>query len=102
MTLIKELIEIPEKVQRGDFVLNLSSGLADAAISQTLEQYVVTPQLQQSFDDALSFIKSTVVGNQNRQRALIFTAASVAVSRTLWRCSTCYCRAIPKPGRSTS
>jgi hypothetical protein len=68
MTLIKELIEIPEKVQRGDFVLNLSSGLADAAISQTLEQYVVTPQLQLSFDDALSFIKSTVVGNQNRQK----------------------------------
>lgn len=68
MTLIKELIDIPEKVQRGDFVLNLSSGLAETAISQTLEQYVVTPQLQKSFDDALSFIKSTVVGNQNRQK----------------------------------
>lgn len=68
MTLIKDLIEIPEKVQRGDFVLNLSSGLADEAVSQTLAQYVVTPQLQNSFDDALSFIKSTVVGNQNRQK----------------------------------
>jgi hypothetical protein len=68
MTLIKDLIEIPEKVQRGDFVLNLSSGLAKEAISQTLEQYVVTPQLVKSFEDALSFIKSTVVGNQNRQK----------------------------------
>jgi len=68
MTLIKDLIEIPEKVQRGDFVLNLSSGLADEAIQQTLDQYVVTPQLAKSFDDALSFIKSTVVGNQNRQK----------------------------------
>jgi len=68
MTLIKDLIEIPEKVQRGDFVLNLSSGLADAAVSQTLGQYVVTPQLQKSFEDALSFIKSTVVGNQQRQK----------------------------------
>lgn len=68
MTLIKDLIEIPEKVQRGDFVLNLSSGLAENAISQTLEQYVVTPQLAKSFEDALSFIKSTVVGNQNRQK----------------------------------
>ncbi len=29
---------------------------------------MVTPQLQRSFDDALSFIKSTVVGNQNRQK----------------------------------
>ncbi|NRB41364.1 MAG: cell division protein ZapE, partial [Pseudomonadales bacterium] len=70
MTLIKELIEIPEKVQRGDFVLNLSSGLAAEAISQTLEQYVVTDQLAKSFDDALSFIKSTIVGNQNRQKGV--------------------------------
>lgn len=68
MTLIKELIEIPEKVQRGDFVLNLSSGLEDEAVSQTLEQYVVTDQLKKSFDDALSFIKSTINDNQNRQK----------------------------------
>ncbi len=68
MTLIKDLIEIPEKVQRGDFVLNLSSGLAEEAVSQTLGQYVVTPQLAKSFDDALSFIKNTVVGGQKRQK----------------------------------
>ena len=68
MTLIKELIEIPEKVQHGDFVLNLATGLADEAISQTLDQYVVTPQLAKSFDNALSFIKSAVVGNQNLQK----------------------------------
>lgn len=68
MTLIKDLIEIPEKVQRGDFVLNLSTGLAKESVGQTLEQYVVTPQLAKSFDDALSFIKSTVVGKQNLQK----------------------------------
>ncbi len=68
MTLIKDLIEIPEKVQRGDFVLNLSTGLAKEAVKQTLDQYVVTPQLARSFDDALSFIKSAVVGKQNLQK----------------------------------
>jgi hypothetical protein len=68
MTLIKELIEIPASVQKGDFVLNLSSGLAENAVSQTLAQYVVTPQLQKSFDDALGFIKSTVDSNQSRQK----------------------------------
>ncbi|TMU14881.1 phage resistance protein [Halomonas sp. ATBC28] len=68
MTLIKELIEIPEKVQRGDFVLNLSQGLESDAIHQTLAQYVVTPQLAKSFDEALAFIKSTVVDSQNRQK----------------------------------
>lgn len=74
MTLIKELIEIPEQVQRGDFVLNLSQGLEGSAVHQTLAQYVVTPQLATSFEDALGFIKSAVVGgqtpqgNQNRQK----------------------------------
>ena len=68
MTLMKDLIDIPEKVQRGDFVLNLATGLADEAIDQTLAQYVVTPQLAKAFDDALGFIKSTVVSNQNRQK----------------------------------
>lgn len=68
MPLLRELIDIPEKVQSGDFVLNLSTGLEPAAIKQTLDQYVVTPQLVRAFEDALSFIKSTIEGNQNRQK----------------------------------
>jgi len=68
MTLIKELIHIPEKVQRGDFVLNLASGLEADAIDQTLKDYVVTPQLAGCFEDALSFIKSGVAGGQNRNK----------------------------------
>ncbi|MCG7935437.1 MAG: phage resistance protein [Candidatus Thiodiazotropha taylori] len=68
MTLIKELIHIPEKVQRGDFVLNLASGLEPDAIDQTLKDYVVTPQLARCFEDALSFIKSTVANQQNRNK----------------------------------
>mgnify|MGYP000113761603 CR=1 FL=1 len=68
MPLIKELIHIPEKVQRGDFVLNLASGLEPDAIDQTLKEYVVTPQLAKCFDDALSFIKSTVTSQQSRNK----------------------------------
>ena len=68
MTLIKDLIHIPEKVQRGDFVLNLASGLEADAIDQTLKDYVVTPQLARCFDDALTFIKSTVTSQQNRNK----------------------------------
>lgn len=68
MTLIKELIYIPEKVQRGDFVLNLASGLEDDAIDQTLKDYVVTPQLAKCFEDALSFIRSAVTSQQNRNK----------------------------------
>jgi Family of unknown function (DUF6079) len=56
--LISELIELPERVRKGDFVLNLSKGVTEP--EKTLEQYVVTPQLAACFDDALSFIRSAV------------------------------------------
>lgn len=68
MTLIKDLIHIPERVQRGDFVLNLASGLQAEAIERTLKDYVVTPQLARCFEDALSFVQSTVTSAQNRNK----------------------------------
>ena len=56
--LISELIQLPERVRKGDFVLNLSRGVTEP--EKTLDQYVVTPQLIACFDDALSFIRSAV------------------------------------------
>jgi hypothetical protein len=67
-TLIKDLIPIPERVQRNDFVLNLAQGLEPDAVAQTLADYVVTPQLARCFEDALGFIKGTVTGGQNRNK----------------------------------
>jgi chromosomal replication initiation ATPase DnaA len=58
MTLIKDLIEIPEHVQRGDFVLRLSEGVTRA--DETLRDYVVTPELRACFENALSFIRSAL------------------------------------------
>jgi hypothetical protein len=58
MTLIKDLIAIPERVHQGDFVLKLADGLAHAR--DTVRDYVVTPQLAACFDDALSFIESAL------------------------------------------
>ena len=46
MTLIKDLIEIPQRVQRGDFVLRLSEGVNRA--DETLRDYVVTPELREA------------------------------------------------------
>jgi hypothetical protein len=62
--LLKDLIEIPERVHRGDFVLRLAEGLHHA--EATVRDYVVTPQLEQCFDDALAFIKSAVEGHTSR------------------------------------
>lgn len=58
MTLLKDLIHIPERVHQGDFVLKLSEGVTHA--EATLRDYVVTPQLADSFDNALGFIKQSV------------------------------------------
>jgi hypothetical protein len=56
--LISDIIELPERVRKGDFVLNLSKGVTEP--DKTLDQYVVTPQLAACFDDALGFIRSAV------------------------------------------
>lgn len=58
MTFLRDLINIPERVHQGDFVLKLSEGVTHA--DATLRDYVVTPQLVDSFDNALGFIKQSV------------------------------------------
>jgi hypothetical protein len=57
-TLLRDVIEIPEVVHKGDFVMSLASGVTDKA--GTLEHYVVTDQLARAFDNALGFIASAV------------------------------------------
>lgn len=54
MTLLCEVIDIPERVTQADFV----TGLADAVAhkQRTLDQYVVTPQLAECFDKALGLV----------------------------------------------
>ncbi len=58
MTLLKDLIHIPERVHQGDFVLQLSKGVTEP--EQTLRDYVVTPQLVDAFANALGFIQQAV------------------------------------------
>ena len=58
MTLLKDLIHIPERVHQGDFVLQLSQGVTQP--EQTLRDYVVTPQLVDAFSNALGFIQQAV------------------------------------------
>jgi hypothetical protein len=58
--LISDLLDLPQQVNKGDFVLNLSAGVSDANAAATLRNYVVTPQLTACFDQALGFIKGSV------------------------------------------
>jgi hypothetical protein len=57
---IKDLLDLPAQVNKGDFVLNLAAGVSQSNAAATLRNYVVTPQLVNCFDQALGFIKSAV------------------------------------------
>ncbi|MGH7086474.1 MAG: hypothetical protein ACREFN_15945, partial [Acetobacteraceae bacterium] len=63
--LLRELIEIPERVHQGDFVLKLAEGISEAQAAATIASYVVTPQLERAFDAALGFIQRAVTGKQS-------------------------------------
>ncbi|NEQ32659.1 MAG: phage resistance protein [Leptolyngbya sp. SIO4C5] len=64
MTLIKDLIDIPERLQKGDFVLKLTEGVTRP--EATLKDYVVTPELKDRFDNALTFIQSAIQTNSSK------------------------------------
>ena len=64
MTQIRDLIDIPERVHRDDFVLRLAEGVAKPA--ETLRTYVVTPQLADAFDRALDLIKGALASGSSK------------------------------------
>lgn len=64
MTLLRELIHIPEHVHKGDFVLRLADGVRDPAA--TLRDYVITEQILSAFEQALKLVKSAVETQQSK------------------------------------
>ena len=64
MPLIRDLIDIPERVHRDDFVLRLAEGVARA--DETLRTYVVTPQLADAFDRALGLIRDALASGSSK------------------------------------
>jgi hypothetical protein len=71
MTLIKELIDIPERVQKGDFVLRLVEDIARPEV--VLKDYVVTEELAKHFDEALMLIRAAV---ENRSSQAVYLHGS--------------------------
>ena len=64
MTLIRDLIDIPERVHRDDFVLRLAEGVTRPG--ETLRTYVVTPQLADAFDRALGLIRDALASDSSK------------------------------------
>jgi hypothetical protein len=61
--LLRDLIDIPERVHAGDFVLTLSKGVDEKS---TIRDYVVTEQLARCFDEALGLVQSAVESRASR------------------------------------
>ena len=53
--LLRGLLDLPDQVRKGDFVLNLADGVG-AHAAETVRDYVETPQLVKCFDEALGLI----------------------------------------------
>ena len=65
MTLLRDLIDIPERVQTNDFVLKLSDGVTAEGAASTISNYVVTPQLAKAFDHALGLIQGAITSRRS-------------------------------------
>ncbi len=63
--LLRDVIDIPERAGAEDYVLRLTDSVGDAA-RRTLDQYVVTPDLADSFDDALALVTEAIGSNVSR------------------------------------
>ena len=83
--LLRDLIDIPQQVSAGDFVLRLLEGIDRRA--QTVADYVVTDQLVTAFDSALGLIGSALAAN-NLQGQLPARVVRVPARATSWRCWT--------------
>lgn len=64
MTLLSELIEIPERVHKSDFVISLTTAVGEP--EKTLRDYVVTDQLAGCFDRALSLVTTAVADHRSK------------------------------------
>jgi hypothetical protein len=63
-TLVHDLLDLPEAVRKGDFVQGLTDGIAKP--EATLRDYAITPKIVQSFQKALSIVKSALDDNRSQ------------------------------------
>ena len=55
-TLLRDVIDIPEHAGAEDYVLRLTDSVGHSVAQRTIDEYVVTPALRESFDTALGLV----------------------------------------------
>ncbi len=63
-TPIRDLLDLPQHVRKGAFVLKLSEGINNPA--ETVANYAITPALSHAFDQALSVIGEAIGAGRSR------------------------------------
>ncbi len=65
-TLLRDVIDIPERVGAEDYVLRLTDGVGHQHVAATMANYVVTPALAESFDRALGLVAEAARSSVSR------------------------------------
>src|SRR4051794_23685893 len=65
-TLLRDVLTIPERAGTEDYVLRLTDSVEEDRVAQTLAEYVVTPALSKSFDQALGIVAEAIRDNVSR------------------------------------
>jgi hypothetical protein len=66
VTLLREVIDIPERAGAEDYVLRLTDSVGAGQVERTLDSYVVTPALADAFDTALGLVGDAVTSGLSR------------------------------------
>lgn len=65
-TLLRDVLEIPDQAGAEDYVLRLTDSVGEGLATRTLDEYVVTPALADSFDAALGVVAESVTSGISR------------------------------------
>src|SRR4051794_38874530 len=65
-TLLRDVLAIPERAGAEDYVLRLTDSVERDHVAQTLAEYVVTPALAESFDQALGLVAEAMESGISR------------------------------------
>ncbi len=64
--LLRDVIDIPERAGAEDYVLRLTDSIEGAAVSRTIDEYVVTSALAEAFDVALGLVAEAITSGVSR------------------------------------
>ncbi len=69
-TLLRDVLIIPERSGTEDYVLRLTDSVGGSRVTRTLDEYVVTPGLAESFDAALALVAEALGSGVSRGKFL--------------------------------